>query len=111
MLTTAAVTALLASSVAHASTVAQAKKEVRRLWGAQAPRAYCIIGRESGWRATAVSATGDHGLFQLNAYTWRKYFGSRWSRVYDPVENVRMGFVVYKRAGGFGPWRGGRWAC
>lgn len=105
------ITLLTITATADATTVAQAKKEVRRLWGKQAPRAYCIIGRESGWNPRAVSATGDHGLFQLNAYTWERYFGRRWARRYDPVANVRMGYVIYKRAGGFSPWRGGRWAC
>lgn len=90
--------------------IQQARREIRRLWGASAPRVFCVIGRESGWRPNAVSATGDHGLLQLNAYTWRRYFGVRWARVYDPVENVRMGYVVWKRQG-WAAWRGGRWEC
>lgn len=117
LVTASLLTALAITATANAQIpqrtegdVQQAKKEIRRLWGTSAPRVFCIIQRESGWNPRAVSRTGDHGLMQLNAYTWRRYFGKRWARVYDPVANVRMGYAVYKRQG-WGAWRGGRWSC
>lgn len=109
--TVATIAALALTPAASASTVAQAKKEIRRLFGKDAPRAYCIVGRESSWQPRAVSRTNDHGLFQLNAPTWARFFGSQWRFVYDPVQNARMAYVIYRRAGGFSPWDGGRWAC
>lgn len=111
--TTTAVTvlavALALAGSAGATTVAQAKKEIRRLWGPNATRAFCIVARESNWDPKAVSRTNDHGLFQLNAIHARA-FGSDWAHRYDPVENVRMAFRLYKAAG-FSPWAGGRYSC
>lgn len=100
--------ACLWARAADASTVQQARAEVWRLWGAQAPRMICVIGRESRWNPHAVSPTGDHGLVQLNAYSWRRHFGSRWASVYDPVENVRMGYRVW-RLQGWNAWTTARW--
>jgi len=90
---------------ADASTITDARREVWRLWGTtHAPRMWCTIGRESGYLPWAVSRTGDHGLTQINARSWRRYFGERqWARVYDPVENVRMAYVIY-RLQGFAAW-------
>ena len=99
---------LLWTRDATASTVAQARAEVWRLWGRNAPRMICIIGRESQWNPRAVSRTGDHGLMQLNAYSWRRSFGARWASVYDPVANVRMGYDIY-RIQGFRAWTAYRW--
>ena len=87
--------ALVWARTADASTIQQARAEVWRLWGAQAPRMLCTIGRESSWRPWVVSPTDDHGLTQINAPRWRRHFGSRWQLVYDPVENVRMGREVF----------------
>ncbi len=108
-LTLALIATLSVAGSATASTVAQAKQEIRRLWGSQAPRAFCIVGRESSWNPRAVSRTNDHGLFQINAIHART-FGPMWARRYDPVANVDMAWRLYL-ADGFGPWRGGRWAC
>lgn len=112
------VIALTLAAGAHAAIpqraegdIQQARKEIRRLWGSSAPRMICIIGRESGWRANAVSATDDHGLAQLHRPIWKRFFGPRrWAKVYDPVENVRMAYVVWKRQG-WAAWYGGRWDC
>lgn len=68
-------------------------------------KAYCIVMRESSGNSYAVSATDDHGLMQLNRPTWQAYFGARWANVYDPAENIAMGYEVYLRAGRtFSPW-------
>lgn len=102
--------ALTLTPAAHATTVQDARREINRLFKHDAAWARCIVARESSWNPRAVSATNDHGLFQLNAPTWQRYFGSRWQRVYDPVANVRMAYAIYRR-GGKQPWSGGRWAC
>lgn len=49
-----------------------------------------IIDCESGWDIEAVSPTGARGLMQIIPGTWKRY---RWSerRMFDPVENVRVG--------------------
>lgn len=91
----AALLLMALSTDANASTIAQARREVWRLWGPQAPRMLCTIDRESSWRPWVVSPTNDHGLAQLNAPTWRRHFGRRWALVYDPVENVRMAREVF----------------
>ena len=107
MTTTLTVTTLIAvfPVAAVASTVADAKREIRRLWGDRASTMECVVRFESGWNPRAVSRTGDHGLSQLNAYTWRRHFGQRWALVYDPVANIRMAYEVYVRAGrSFRPW-------
>lgn len=100
---------LALTTVAHASTVAQARQKIQKLWGPQAPRAYCIVKRESGWNPRAVSRTNDHGLFQINgihSYTMR----DSWARRYDPVTNVLMAWRLY-RAAGWSPWAGGAYRC
>lgn len=97
------------ATAAKASTVAQARAEIVRLWGDQSPRALCIVRRESGWNPRAVSPTNDYGLFQLNAIHART-FGPRWLQVLDPVANVRMAYTLY-RSSGWQPWAGGRYPC
>ena len=97
------VAALMWADVSSASTVRDARREVWRLWGSSAPRMLCIIDRESGWTPRAVSRTDDHGLVQLNAPSWARYFGRRWQLRYDPVANVRMGYRVWQLQG-FSAW-------
>lgn len=109
ILTLAVISLLACTTAAQASTVAQARKEIRRLWGKQAPRAFCIVGRESHWNPRAVSRTNDHGLFQINAIHSRS-MSDLWARRYDPVVNVHMAWRLYRGAG-WHPWDGGAYAC
>ena len=106
--TVSACVLVLMAARADASTVTQARAEVERLWGSSANRMLCIIRRESGWNPRAVSRTDDHGLLQLHRPVWNRYFGDRWSSVYDPVANVRMGYRVWLIQG-FGAWTTARW--
>lgn len=62
----------------------------------------------------AVSRTGDHGAFQINARTWNKpthhdataqFIGQNWHNVYDPYVNVQMAYMIWQRGG----WRA--WSC
>lgn len=107
-LTTLTAIALIAVGTAGASTVSQARREVHRLWGPHAPRMLCVIHHESRWNPHAISRTGDHGLTQINAYSWRQHFGARWHNVYDPVANIRMGYEIW-RSSGFGAWTASRY--
>jgi hypothetical protein len=68
--------------------------------------ARCIRWHESRDDPTAVSPTDDHGWFQINAPTWRPYFGeARWSLIYSPYENTVMAYEVWERAGRtWTPW-------
>lgn len=68
-------------------------------------QAECIALAESGGNPEAVSATGDHGMFQINALTWQRFFGDTWSSVYDPAQNGMMAGVIFNRAGqDWAPW-------
>lgn len=97
------VAALMWADVSSASTVRDARRETWRLWGQDAPRMWCIFGKESSLNPRAVSRTNDHGIAQLNAPSWARYFGRRWALVYDPVANVRMAHRVWQLQG-FGAW-------
>jgi hypothetical protein len=76
--------------------------------------AHRIARCESNYDPHAVSHTGDHGLFQINAATWNKpghadpvadWIGRHWHRRYDPVINAVMARKIRDRYG----WR--MWAC
>lgn len=118
-MTILALTATLAASNANAAVpyraegdIQQARKEIRRLWGAQARAAMCIVNRESGWKPTAINwndrhanGRGSFGLFQLGRIHIGMV-GGDWRRFLDPLTNVRVAHRLYLRAG-WGPWGGG----
>jgi hypothetical protein len=67
---------------------------------------------ESQLNPSAVSATNDHGLFQINRPTWDKpdawdgwqqTTGTPWSMVYDADTNARFARALYDRSG-WSPW-------
>ena len=77
--------------------------------------ARCIVKRESGGNARAISATKDYGLFQIN----RKAHKAQFERMYgapferkalDPVLNGKYAAYLYSVAG-WSPWRGGKYRC
>ena len=66
-------------------------------------KANCIIDAESGGNPDAVSRTNDHGMFQINAPTWRKFFSNEehfgeGMNFYDPVQNGMMAGTIYMRS-------------
>lgn len=76
--------------------------------------AHRVADCESNYDPGAVSPTGDHGLFQINAATWNKpghpdpvadFIGRNWHRRYDPVMNALMANKIQDRYG----WR--MWSC
>lgn len=92
---------------------------IRQVFGKRAGQAECIASHEAGasLKPTAVSPTGDHGLFQINARSW---FGkvARWSWgprgyrrfyvqrrfIYDPLYNAKVAFVISRGGTNWRPW-------
>ena len=70
-----------------------------QLWNCT--EALAIAWCESRLVATARDPEGaSHGLFQIHESSWRRYFGeAKWSRVYEPEENVAMAVEIWERAG------------
>lgn len=63
-----------------------------------------IIRCESGGDPTAVNWAGPYrGLLQIldSNFAIASIPESLWL---DPLTNLRMGYILYQRAGGFGPW-------
>ena len=63
---------------------------------------------ESGGNPSAVSPTNDHGLFQINAPSWRGTFADVTGQpfdpgVYDPAANIRFARWLWGQSG-WGPW-------
>lgn len=76
--------------------------------------AHRVAKCESNYDPNAVSRTGDHGLFQINAATWNKpghadpvadFIGRNWHRRYEPAMNAIMAKKIRDRYG----WR--MWSC
>ena len=73
-----------------------------------------FVGCESKGDPNAVSATGDHGLAQINARTWNRpghhdpvadWIGRHWAYVYDPATNLEMAAKIRAAYG----WQS--WSC
>lgn len=71
-------------------------------------RALVIAYRESRYVPTAHNYC-CHGLFQIYFRVhrgWLADYGvTSIDQLYDPMTNVRMAYVLYQRAGGWGPWK------
>jgi hypothetical protein len=79
---------------------------IQRHFGSAAPTAMRIAECESGMNPRAVSATDDHGLFQINAVhrgQFEAVTGAPWSSVYDPELNTIYAHHLYAQQG-WGPW-------
>ena len=64
--------------------------------------ALCVVRGESGFNPGAISHTGDYGVFQINALTWRNTYD--WGRILDPVYNVNVGWAMSKHGTYWYPW-------
>ena len=78
-------------------------------FGASSSRALCFARRESGLNPVAVSATDDHGAFQVNRPTHPQF--DYWRMDHDPAYGVWAGWVVSSRGRDWSPWNGGSYAC
>jgi hypothetical protein len=79
---------------------------IDQLFGAAAPEASRIAMCESTMNPGAVSATNDHGLFQINAVhrgQFEAVTGQPWSAVYDPYWNTVYAKWLYDHQG-WSPW-------
>lgn len=101
----------------YLSTVADAKREIRDLWGNQAPLVYCLISNESNWNPNAINwrdyhgsaGNGSFGLMQIGRGWVKKYLNDNWQKALDPTTNIRLAYKVYK-VSGFGAWTT-YWEC
>lgn len=78
-------------------------------------KATCIVKRESGGNAKAVSPTDDWGLFQIHRPVHKRQFermyGAPFERkVLDPTLNGKYAAYLYSVAG-WSPWAGGKYRC
>ena len=62
-------------------------------------QAMLTMSRESGGNPKAVSATDDHGLFQIHG-GYAKYG----ERIYDPEFNISLAYNHYYKTRGWRPW-------
>lgn len=77
-----------------------------RHFGSAAPAAIRIAECESSLNPGAVSATDDHGLFQINIVhrgQFEAVTGAPWSSVYDPELNTAYARHLYAQQG-WSPW-------
>ncbi len=64
-----------------------------------------VISCESGGNPFAYNRkTKDYGLFQIN-YRWHKSKIERVNDLYSPLTNLRIGWEIYKKDGGWAPWK------
>ena len=88
------------------SELAQARLLIRRLWGARAREAFCVVFHESRWQPAAVSPTLDVGLFQVNYAAHHRPgegFAAFRRRLSRPLVNVAFAWALYREAG-WRPW-------
>lgn len=72
--------------------------------------ALCIIGRESGFRFDAYSATDDVGPFQFNRIHWGDGVPPMLAFM-DPLFAARQAYKLSHGGHRWTPWFGGRYAC
>jgi hypothetical protein len=81
---------------------------INNVFGAEAPAATRVAQCESHMNPGAVSATNDHGLFQINGVhrpAFSRVTGQPWSEIYNPEWNTRFAKHLYDTQG----WR--PWTC
>jgi hypothetical protein len=93
---------------AYRWTRAEIRCLIRSTWPRDARRAICIATLESRLDPRAVGRAGERGLFQIHP-VHRRWLGARWSRLFEPVANVRAARDLERRAG-WSPWSTSR-AC
>lgn len=111
------VLAFAAPAVASPTALNQA---INHYWKNNSDRriAKCIAWHESHFKAHAVSATNDHGIFQINKTTWYGTFRTLFDsgRIYTFDGNAEAAYRIYRAAiseygwsGRWYPWSGARY--
>lgn len=72
------------AAVAVAGNCETYRPLVQKYFGSATSAAMIVMQKESGCNPNAISATNDHGLFQLNGQA-----------VYDPESNIRIAYAKY----------------
>lgn len=62
-------------------------------------QAMLVMAKESGGNPRAVSATDDHGLFQIHGG-----YAMYGEKIYDPAFNVALAYNNYYKTRGWTPW-------
>ena len=106
---------LIAVLVVIGSACSPAQVGVAQFPPAQRAVAACLAKRESGNNPSAISATHDYGLWQLNRAAHKRQFEARYGapferKALDPVLNGKYAAYLYSVAG-WSPWRGGKYRC
>jgi hypothetical protein len=88
----------------------QAVQIIRDVWPDDLEaRAVEIAWRESNHRSN-VNNSCCYGLFQIHWQAHRSWLSmigvTSVTQLYDPTANATAAYVLYQRAGGFGPWGG-----
>lgn len=79
---------------------------IETVFTSDAPAATRVATCESKMDPAAVSATNDHGLFQINAVhspDFTKVTGQPWSAVYDAQWNTKYAKWLFDKQG-WNPW-------
>lgn len=77
--------------------------------------AACLAKRESGNNPSAISATKDYGLWQINRAAHKRQFERMYgapfeTKALDPVLNGKYAAYLFSVAG-WSPWAGGAYRC
>jgi hypothetical protein len=111
--TTTATTTVAPTTAPPAPTASQAEVQqiIREIWPDELEqRALEIAYRESRYVATAYNGWCCYGVFQIY-YTvhddWLPQVGVHSAAdLFDARKNITAAYVIYQRAGGWGPWGG-----
>ena len=106
---------LIAALVVLGSACSPAQVGVAQFQPAQRAVASCIVKRESGGNPSAISATNDYGLFQINRVAHKRQFEARYGapferKALDPVLNGKYAAFLFSQVG-WSPWAGGKYPC
>ncbi len=66
--------------------------------------AWAIAMRESGGRATAISSTGDYGVFQFNHAAWGKQPWWDTTKMLERNYNIMIAYEISQKGKTFYPW-------
>ena len=89
---------LISALVILGSACSPAQVGVAQFQPAQRAVASCIVKRESGGNPSAISATNDYGLFQINRSAHKRQFERMYGAPFERKALDRMTALVRERA-------------